>query len=824
MRNRNFKIRTLAVIAAASVMFSSVPVYAEEQVDVDVSSETDYSGENSGSEQENYASEVVELTVTIEEITSEPTDENETPEENASETKDDTEALEDIASEPTDNIETSEDIPESEDSTEAIDNTDSQTEHTDAESDTTIVDLANDGANNGEKYSKPLEKISETYDDETNQFTSELNYTKALSNFTVSQSSTGRYNAQFVITETEVSTGTVKQYNYTVSGFKTPELAKAYADAVEATGRYRSGETEYVISDANLIDAEKRPLENDDVENGYYGDLYLCWAGSTSDMLELSGWNKAVGHNYNNENVTNEDTLLDLFSKYFTNDAGNPWFGLEWFFNGINRTQGGTYAANGWAQVRNSDDGFTAPMLKEYCSSDFIEDIKYPSEQEFNGILSSLDKDEDGDRCAIGLVFGYYKCDVDGNPLYDGNGELIRKGGHCVTIVGYSTDENGVPKTITIADSDTYDLGNGEPDTPASNRSSYKNTYTTYPVEFYDGYWHIMNYYKGNGYDNIIDELVLLKYYSDNTKDKTEQGGTTNIDLDYDFYSYGNTLYYNGEMNDYVTVYQGDKLEGILGIENRGLKKDTLSGTPVTYSFVISKDGTVVKTLNYSEEIPDISLKDCTIGNILMDADNPLEEGEYTVSYIFNYDRSIQEAYYNNNESIYLNKFIVIKRVAPSGDIDYIVIPDVNEDSSGNEDNNNVDEYQEMITEFITHINDYSVVVDQNAYENDKNKTFEFTLENNAVVSDITEADLINAEICFDYSISGNTALSNGSFGGNITSNIALTKNDYNITRNADGTLSMVFTNEFMRKLPKGTHYFKLIIAGKSRLFKIEIK
>jgi len=680
------------------------------------------------------------------------------------------------------------------------------------------IDLSKDKANDGGELTEVLQEIYDSFNEEERVFETEINFTKTLSDFSVSKSSTGRYNAQFVITELENSTGTEKKFNYTVSGFKTEELAREYAEKIEKLGKLLSGDTYYLISDPNLIDAEKRPLSeaNATAETGTDYDLYLCWAGSISDMLELSGWNKAERlPNSIKEIISNEDDAFDFFANSFTNNAGNQYFGLDWFFNGAYFWQGDDSAAQLKDYYDDCNDGYTSPMLREYCSADFISQINPFSVTDLSDALKCLDADADGDRCTIGLVFGYYERDEDGN--------LNRLSGHCVTIVGYSTDENGVPNTITIADSDSYN-NYGEPDTPASKRSDYINTYNTYPVEYYDGRWHIMNCV-GNGCDTIIDDLDILKYYSDNTKNKFEQGGSLDLKNDYDFSITANSLWDNAIVGNYYTVYQGDTLRAYIEYINRGLRSDSLDGTTITFRYIISKDGENVRVLDFPCDFTGLNDNWKGGGWIenIMDAEHPLEPGEYTVSYIINYDRSVKEAYYNNNSKMNASRFIVLRRVDENGEVSYVVIPD-EEDEKEENNNTTQEEYENSVIDFLKNILDYSAVTDQSEYEKDKTKVFEFAFSNGIVDANITEADLANAEILFDYSVTGEINKADGTFGGAITSNVVITKNDFSIVRNADGSINIVFSNEFMRKLPKGTHYFKMVIAGKTHIFKIEVK
>lgn len=634
-------------------------------------------------------------------------------------------------------------------------------------------------------------------------------YTKTVENISTSASSTGRYNVSFTLKEKNDRTGIEKTYLYTVSGFLNEERANEYVESICATN-HTSGDLQFIYKNPELIDAEKRPWKYDgfgDVLAPY--DSQLCWAGSTSDMLQLSGWNKAAlintyGKDYD---LADEDSLFDLFANNYTDMAGNQIYGVEWFFNGINRPQ----EWENWSHLKD-ERGYTEGFLRDYYVSDFVKSINdLSTEEKLSKVLKYIDKDEDGDRCALGLVFGYYE--------ENSKGEIERNGGHCVTIVGYSTDENGIPNTITIADSDSYNIVSRDPYySEYYSRKDYNNMYTTYPIKFFDGEWHLMNF-TNDSCDTRIDDLITLKYYGDNTKNNIEQDGTKDLVNYFDFYI-SNVLTFQDDIFKIVdTVYQGDLLNAGFVLRDNSICKDNYVDI-LPYRFIISKDGEVVKVMDYAYNAKEEG--DNGVGYIffenIMDDTTSLEPGEYSISFIINYDKSVAEAYYKNNQSKNSLKFVVLKRIDENGEAHYAVVPEEAVKESKQE------EPEESIVDFIQNIFDFSIVTDTLEYEKDPEKSLIFHLPEIMSGTDISDTDIVAAEIVFDYTVTGEIEKANGAFGGQITSNIAITKDDFTIIKNADGSLNIVFSNAFMRKLPKGTHYFRMLIAGKSQIFKIEIK
>lgn len=774
MKYYKLRSRITALIVAAAFAWTSVPVYAK---DLEPAPEVEDVNSIEATEPE-----IISLTISVEEIT-EPAEEAESEAETETEVEVEAEA-------------------ETETEVEVEAKAEAETEEAEAETETKELSEASiddQDISSGGIYTPEI-KDKITGDSTT--------YTKTVESFSTSQSSTGRYNASFVLTETNEMTGESKRYNYTVSGFTNEESARNYVDAMcSLTGT--SGDMLYVIQDNNLVDAEKLPYAYEpggqDPETTPY-DSNLCWAGSVCDMLELSGWNKLGDHNYKSQDVSNEDKIFDLYANSFFDDASNQYYGLSWFFNGFYEAQ----YFNGWAHLK--DDYHQQGMLNEYRFDDIVKFVNIDKKDSLTDVLKALDKDSDGDRCSLGLVFGYYSM-TDGEV---GN----RDGGHCVTIVGYSTDDNGIPNTITIADSDSYNSEGFPGYSKDNNRTSYKNAYTTYPVKYYDGNWHLMNFVD-DSCDTILDNIFTLKYYSDNTKNMVDIGGTHNVANDIDLVIFNQILFQDDEYTSCESVFQGESLKAAMRIYNKAWSTDD-TARDIPFRFVISKDGELVRTHDYIFNSTGLDKAESSdiLSGLIMDENSPLEPGEYTVSFIVNYDNSVREAYYYNNEAQTKLTFVVLKREDSNGDTDYIVIPDINISEELSDE-----EYAEVVEQFIQNISDYTAVTEQTSFLLDRNKVLEMRFTNGNVENlAVSEEDIQSAEIIFDYSVDANMQSQGSRLGGNITSKIVITKNDYRIERNADGSIKLVFGNEFMRKLPKGTHYFKLKIAGKQHIFKIEVR
>jgi len=640
-------------------------------------------------------------------------------------------------------------------------------------------------------------------------------YSKTISSVSTSQSSTGRLNVSYIVTEKNESTGEEKNFQYTISGFKSEEDILTFLNYVGITSA-ASTDTRYLYSDNNLIDAEKKIWEykteietNPDADPKDDYDSNHCWAGAASNMLVLSGWNKADSIDLpDGYDFEDEDSVFDYFTHYYDDNAGNSASGIKWFFSGINETEDRA----GWSHLKN-EDKYTASLLKDYCSQNFTDYNMYPDETGLLDLLKALDEDSDGDRCALGLVVGYYKTDENGKTrVSDDN----RDGGHCITIVGYSTDENGLPASLVIADSDSYNSdGVRITSSKYNDERAYKNTYTVYPLKYYDGYWHMMNYYEGDKYDNIIDEIDYLKYYSDNTKYKVEQYGTKDL-INYPDLNMWYLYTFKDGLPDYDcdTVYEGEGLNLEAAFTNFSTVCTNLGTNTISYRIEITQDGTVISSNDYSVELEDSNFSSGLVWNRFVNENSNLVAGEYTVRFIINPDGTITEAYYNNNSTGM--KFVILKRIDSSGNEHYEIISEDDNDDN-NADNNDEDA---SVPDAVKDVVDYSVIEDQSVFINNPLKTFDFNFKSGLEDLILTDADLTNAELSFSLSLNGGLLGS----GKNTGENLTIKKDDYAVVRNADGTISIVFSNAFMRKLPKGTHYFRMLIGGKIRTFKIEIK
>ena len=95
------------------------------------------------------------------------------------------------------------------------------------------------------------------------------------------------------------------------------------ATAGGITGQYAPGDKTVNI---NIVDAEKYMAEDYDAN--------LCWAATAANMLQKSGYAQEAVNPATGQPFANEDEVFDYFRHCFTDDAGDPAYGIEYFVNG----------------------------------------------------------------------------------------------------------------------------------------------------------------------------------------------------------------------------------------------------------------------------------------------------------------------------------------------------------------------------------------------------------------------------------------------------------------------------------------------------------
>lgn len=156
-------------------------------------------------------------------------------------------------------------------------------------------------------------------------------------------------------------------------------------------------------------DAEKNPDNTED-------DL-MCWAAAASNVLAWTGWGAVIG---------SADDIFSYYQDHWTDNGGNPYYAWEWWFNGINSSQG----EPGYSQVDSDGGGFWSAT---YRYEDYVWSTRWSGE----------------DSLAMENIY---------DLLTSGYGTVLsvtnNASGHALTCWGYEIDSNGDYVGVYVTDSD----------------------------------------------------------------------------------------------------------------------------------------------------------------------------------------------------------------------------------------------------------------------------------------------------------------------------------------------------------------------------------
>ena len=134
-------------------------------------------------------------------------------------------------------------------------------------------------------------------------------------------------------------------YEMCLSGLPSELTADELREMIDS---FHAGEV-YEYTNPEFVDAEKHSNRiygevgnwvDEEPGTSYWGDSFMCWAGSTSDMLVSTGWASRPTAD-GTVPFANEDELFNYFRNCFDNKGGYQYDGICWYFDGV--TYGETY-------------------------------------------------------------------------------------------------------------------------------------------------------------------------------------------------------------------------------------------------------------------------------------------------------------------------------------------------------------------------------------------------------------------------------------------------------------------------------------------------
>ena len=448
-------------------------------------------------------------------------------------------------------------------------------------------------------------------------------------------------------------------------------LANAVADAflresvLKIVNRGEAGDGVYVAEGIDLMDCEKqnRRANGDWGTDEYYDntDAVLCWAASTTNMLELSGWAKAAMALYPEKQLAlnNEDEIFAYFVQSFS-DAGNEAiYGSRWFLTGVNYDQcldEETGKVAFWSPVAGNaqqKDAGTGGFAPQYCGETLVEGLYSTHEDSFTEYTTLQHMNEAADRLTRGYGVGL--------------GLESAMFGHDVTLTGVvrrrTADGLGDVCAILIADSDNdvpeYDYADAAAAEAAGNRADRVNSFTLYPVKWLEegdgayasvymkGFWAA----EGNGYEMRVSQLYTIPPYGGEYLTETE--GTADALNDPDIISVTMRLGAD-EYDSEVEVEAGTEIMISPWVMNNSYAAIPAEGDPVlTVRLHICREGeevdvlTLTSTLTADELLPRAQIRSLSTKYTFT------TPGEYTITTeivsLENAGGAIREAYVQNN-------------------------------------------------------------------------------------------------------------------------------------------------------------------------------
>lgn len=177
-----------------------------------------------------------------------------------------------------------------------------------------------------------------------------------------------------------------------------------------------------------------------DVSQGSYDNM--CWAATAANVLAYTEWNGGLG---------TADQIFAYYTAHWSNNLGNTWPAIRWFFDGVDDTNYGP------ARV-------TTPGGNFYSWANFNSNVgAYPQPKDaWTGITDYVNRSHDANPSNDAGIYAFLDGSVD----------------HWVTVWGYDTDGGN---KIIITDS-FYNT----------------NSLDTYGVSLgIDGLWHLGGIYTG---------------------------------------------------------------------------------------------------------------------------------------------------------------------------------------------------------------------------------------------------------------------------------------------------------------------------------------
>ena len=381
------------------------------------------------------------------------------------------------------------------------------------------------------------------------------------------------------------------------------------------------------LDDVSFIDAEK-VLET---EEGADVDDDMCWAASASNLLTYTGWAAQAG-------FSSTDDVFEAYIDAFENNAGNPFYGLSWFFSGVNQLPElirNQYPDNPEivASVAQADEG-TGRYLPDYAFEQFTDIVDMSEAGLIEGMAELRDHLDRGDGIALTLSL-YRK-----QPEIYSNDHAVTCWGYVID-TAYGVNEIGYNAGVFLTDSDS--------DKMMENRREAPNTLHVVSLTTKVMRGELRYIFEDSQYTCALVEFTYLRQYSDELPKETDPDATRDRITTPDLYIGGaylgtdftadptrldtiesNTRFYYTPIirNLSDPAYSDDDFEIVIEIVRSDGK--TVLTQPILTSITVRTG----RSVSFSKSLT---------------KRNGLPAGDYTMTFTLNPDHTAAEAFYYNN-------------------------------------------------------------------------------------------------------------------------------------------------------------------------------
>jgi len=385
--------------------------------------------------------------------------------------------------------------------------------------------------------------------------------------------------------------------------------------------------SDFDLEDMSFIDAEKALEQEEDTDT----DDDMCWAAASSNVLSYTGWAAQAGFG-------STDDVFEAYIDAFENKAGNPFYGMSWFFSGINqlpellRLQYPDHPE--YAESAAQAEEGSGRYLCDYAFEQ-LADIVDISEVGMIGGMAALREHLDrGDGIALTLSL-YRK-----RPEIYSNDHAVACWGYVID-TAYNENETGYNAGLLLTDSDS-DYAQGDRCDAPNILHAVSLTTKTLKGE-------VKYVFDDAQYTAALVEFVYLQQYSDDLPKESDPDATRNRITTPDLYVGGAYLGtdFTADPTWLNTIESNTRFYYTPILNN--ISDPAYSDDDFGFTIeIVRSDGEIVLTKPIFTSITVRTGYSVSFSKSLTKKDG-LPAGDYTMTFTLNTEHTASEAFYYNN-------------------------------------------------------------------------------------------------------------------------------------------------------------------------------